>query len=145
MQLPRMTTLRWMVAVAVAEALFTVMYWLCFDGELWMPIFLGFVLLSLVAPFLLVGQSKEAAKRSTVWALRILVPTFLVSAASLTAQGERGFLSNSQGVLTGCFFLILSVGLGYLLAGLRHSLSGRRLRPYRDGNVKPESLDDDLA
>jgi hypothetical protein len=58
MQLPRMTTLRWMVAVAAAEALFTVMYWLCCDSELWGYIVLGSVLLSLVAPILLVGLSK---------------------------------------------------------------------------------------
>jgi hypothetical protein len=145
MQLPRMTTLRWMVAVAAAEALFTVMYWLCCDSELWGYIVLGSVLLSLVAPILLVGLSKEAAGRVTIWALRILVPMLVVSFISLAAQGDRGFLSNSQGVLTGCVFLILSVGLGYLLACLRHALSSRALRPYRGGKVKPESLDDDLA
>jgi hypothetical protein len=145
MQLPRMTTLRWMVAVAAAEALFTVMYWLCCDSELWGYIVLGSVLLSLVAPILLVSLSKEAARRGTIWALRILVPTLVVSFIALAAQGERGFLSNSLGVLNGCVFLILSVGLGYLLACLRHALSSRGLRPYRGGKVKPESLDDDLS
>jgi hypothetical protein len=74
-----------------------------------------------------------------------LVPSLVASFISLAAQGDRGFLSNSQGVLTGCVFLILSVGLGYLLACLRHALSSRGLRPYHGGKVKPESLDDDLA
>jgi hypothetical protein len=145
MQLPRMTTLRWMVAVAATEALFTLMYWLCCDSELWGYILLGCALLSLAAPILLVGLSKEAAGRVTIWALRILVPTLVVSFLSLAAQGDRGFLSNSLGVLTGCVFLILSVGLGYLLACLRHALSNRGLRPHRGGKVKPKSLDDDLA
>ena len=61
------------------------------------------MLLSLAAPIVLVVLSKEAARHATVWALRILVPTFVVGSASLTAQGEHGFLSNSLGVLTGCF------------------------------------------
>src|SRR5262249_9532965 len=123
MRPPRMTTLRWMVVVAVAEALFTVIYWLCCDIELWGDIVLGSMLLSLVAPILLVGLSKDAARRVTVWALHIIAPTFVVSFASLMAQADHGFLSNSQGVLTGCVFLILSVGLGYLLAYLRHAWS----------------------
>ncbi len=146
MRPPRMTTLRWMIVVAAAEALFTVIYWRCCDSMLWGGlIVLGSMVLSLAAPILLVSRSKEAAKRSTVWALRILVPTFVVSFASLAAQGDHGFLSNSQWVLTGCFFLILSVGLGYLLACLRHALSGRGLRDPRGGKIKPELLDDELA
>jgi hypothetical protein len=145
MRPPRMTTLQWMVVVGAAEALFTVIYWRCCDSMLWGLIVLGSMVLSLAAPILLVSRSKEAARRSTVWALRILVPTFVVSFASLTAQGDHGFLSNSQGVLTGCFFLILSVGLGYLLACLRHALSGRGLRGPRGGKVKQELLDDELA
>ena len=145
MRLPPMTTWRWMVVVAAAESLFAVMYWLCCDIELWGYIFLGSMLLSLVTPILLVGLSKDAARRVTVRALRILVPTFVVSFTSLMAQGDRGFLSNSQGVLTGCVFLILSVGLGYLLACLRHAWSCRGLRGSRGGKVKPELLDDELA
>jgi hypothetical protein len=140
-----MTTRWWMIVVAAAESLFTVIYWRCCDSMLWGQIVLGSMLLSLVAPILLVSLSKEAAKRVTVWALRILVPTFVVSFASLTAQGDHGFLSNSQGVLTGCVFLILSVGLGYLLACLRHAWSCRGLRGSRGGKVKPELLDDELA
>jgi hypothetical protein len=136
-----MTTRRWLVVVAAAEALFTVMYWAYCDIKLWMHIILGSLLLSLMAPILLVGLSKEAAGRVSVWALRILVPTLAVSLASLMAQGERGFLSNSQGVATGCAFLILSVGLGYLLARLRHGLCSRRLRGSRGGKVDPESRD----
>ena len=145
MQLPRMTTGRWMIAIAVAEALFTVMCWRYCDSMLFGPIVLCTMLLSLAAPIVLVVLSKEAARHATVWALRILVPTFVVSSASLTAQGEHGFLSNSQGVLTGCFFLILSVGLGYLLACLRHTVSARSLRGPRGGKIKPEFLDDELA
>jgi hypothetical protein len=134
-----------MIVVAAAESLFTVMFWRRWDIELCGHIILGSMVLSLAAPILLVSRSKEAAKRSTVWALRILVPTFVVSFASFTVQGDRGFLSNSQGVLTGCFFLILSVGLGYLLACLRHAWSCRGLRGSRSGKVKPELLDDELA
>jgi hypothetical protein len=47
MQQPRMTTLRWMVTVAAAEALFSVMYWLCCDSELWGYIVLGSALLGI--------------------------------------------------------------------------------------------------
>jgi hypothetical protein len=140
-----MTTWRWMVVVAAAESLFTVMYWLCCDIELWGYIVLGSMLLSLVAPIVLVGLSKHTARRVTVWALRILVPTSVVSFTSLTAQGDHGFLSNSQGVVTGCVFLILSVGLGYLLACLRHAWFCRGLRGFRGGKVEPELLDDELA
>jgi hypothetical protein len=121
------------------------MFWLCCNSELWGFIFLGSVLLSLAAPILLVCLSKEAAGRITIWALRILVPTLVVSLISLAAQGDHGFLSNSQGVLSGCVFLILSVGLGYLLASLRHALSRRGLRPFRGAKVEPESRDDDLS
>jgi hypothetical protein len=134
-----------MVVVAAAEALFTVMCWRGCDIRVWMHIFLGFMLLSLMAPVLLVALSKEAAERGTVWALRILVPTLVVSLASHTAQGERGFLSNSQGVAMGCVFLILSVGLGYLLACLRHAFSTRGLRGSPGGSVDPELLDDEPA
>ena len=125
MQLPRLNTLRWMAAVGAAEAIFVVIYGFCCDGELWGYIVLGSLLLSLVAPILLVGLSNEAAGRVTSCALRTLIPTLVVSSISLAAQGDRGFLSNSQGVLTGCIFLILSVGLGYLLACLRCAFSGR--------------------
>ena len=144
MRLPRITTGLWMAVIAAAEALFTVMCWRCCD-RLFVPIFLCTMLLSLAAPIVLVVLSKEAARHATVWALRILVPTFVVSSASLTAQGEHGFLSNSQGVQIGCFFLILSVGLGYLLACLRHTVSARSLRGPRGGKIKPEFLDDELA
>jgi hypothetical protein len=127
MRLPRMTTRLWMAAVAGAEALFTVIYWGCCNIELWGFIVLGSILLSLVAPILLIWLSKDAARHLTVWTLRILVPTLVVSLASLAVQGEKGFLSNSQGVLTGCVFLIASVGLLYLLACLRHAWSSRGL------------------
>ena len=145
MRLPRMTTGRWMVVITAAEALFTVMCWRCCESMLFGPIVLCTMLLSLVAPVLLVVLSKGSARRVTVWALRILVPTFVVSFTSLMAQGDHGFLSNSQGVLTSCFFLILSVGFGYLLACLRHAWSCRGLRGTRGGKVKPELLDDGLA
>ena len=144
MRSPRITTGHWMAVIAAAEALFTVMCWRCCD-RLFAPIVLCTMLLSLAAPIVLVVLSKEAARHATVWALRILVPTFVVGSASLTAQGEHGFLSNSLGVLTGCFFLILSVGLGYLLACLRHTVSARSLQGPRGGKIKPESLDDELA
>jgi hypothetical protein len=142
MRLPRMTTRRWMVVVAAAEALFTVIYWLGCNIEICGYIVLGSMLLSLLAPILLVALSKDAARQVTVWALRILVPTLVVSFTSLMAQGDHGFLSNSQGVLTGCVFLIVSVGLGYLLACLRYAISSRGLRDFRGGKVKPVSLDD---
>jgi hypothetical protein len=127
MRLPPMTTRLWMAAVAGAEAVFTVIYWRCCNIELWGFIVLGSILLSLVAPILLIWLSKDAARHLTVWTLRILVPTLVVSLASLAAQGEKGFLSNSQGVLTGCVFQIASVGLIYLLACLRHAWSSRGL------------------
>jgi predicted Kef-type K+ transport protein len=136
MRLPRITTGLWMAVIAAAEALFTVMCWRCCD-RLFLPIVLCTMLLSLAAPIVLVVLSKEAARHATVWALRLLVPTFVVSSASLTAQGEHGFLSNSQGVQTGCFFLIL--------ACLRHTVSARSLRGPRGGKIKPEFLDDELA
>jgi hypothetical protein len=145
MRLPRMTSRLWMAAVAAAEALFTVIYWICCNIELWGYIVLGSILLSLVAPILLIGLSKDAARQVTIWILCILVPTLVVSLASLAVQGDQGFLSNSQGVLTGCVFLIASVGLGYLLACSRHSLSSRGLRGSRLGKVKPELLDDEPA
>jgi hypothetical protein len=117
-----------MIAIAVAETLVTAIYWRCCDIMFLGPIFLlGSMLLSLATPLVLVCLSKEAAGRVAVWAVRVLVPTFVVSFASLAAQGDHGFLSNSQGVLTGCLFLILSAGLGYFLASLRHALSGRGL------------------
>jgi hypothetical protein len=131
--------------VAAAEALFTVIYWRCCDIELYWCIVLGSMLLSLAAPILLVGRSKDAARRVTVWALRILVPTFVVSFTSLAAQGDHGLGSNSQGVLTGCVFLILSVGLSYPLACLRHAWACRGLRGSRGGKVKPDLPDDELA
>jgi hypothetical protein len=58
MQLPRMTTLRWMVAVAAAEAVFTVMYWLCCDSELW-----GYIVLGSVLPRW-EGQARISRRRS---------------------------------------------------------------------------------
>ena len=145
MRLPRMTTPRWMVVVAAAEALFTVIYWVCCNIEIWGYIILGSMLFSLVALILLIALSKDAARHATIWALRILVPTLVVSLASLAAQGEQGFLSNSLGVLTGCVFLIASVAFGYLLACLRHALSHRGLRGSRCGKVKPELLGDEPA
>jgi hypothetical protein len=128
MRLPRMTTRRWMAVVAAAEALFTVIYWICSNIELWAYIVLGSMLLSLVAPLLLIGLPKDAARHVTIWTLRILVPTLVISLASLAAQRDQGFLSNSLGVVTGCVFLIASVGLGYLLACLRHALSSQGSR-----------------
>jgi hypothetical protein len=76
-----MTTWRWMVVVAAAESLLTVIYWRCCDIELFWYLVLGSMLLSLVAPILLVSLSKDAARRVTVRALRILVPTSVVSFA----------------------------------------------------------------
>jgi hypothetical protein len=49
MRLPRMTTQFWMCVVAAAEALFTVIYWICCNIALWGYIVLGSTLLSLVA------------------------------------------------------------------------------------------------
>ncbi len=50
MRLPRMTTRLWMVVVAAVEALFTVIYWICCNLELWGYIVLGSMFLSLMAP-----------------------------------------------------------------------------------------------
>ena len=92
------------------------------------------VTLSLVAPILLVAASKDAARHVTVWALRVLSSTLVVSFISLAAQGDRGFLSNSQGVLTGCVFLFLSVGLGNVLAWLPIRCQARVYDPGEVGS-----------
>ena len=83
------------------------------DGISWVTIVGAALALSLCVPIGMALLSPGAAWRLTWWAWLVTIPTILISGLMLVSQGERGFLSNSQGICMGSLLLALSFGVGY--------------------------------
>jgi hypothetical protein len=78
---------------------------------------------SLLVPIGMAFLRPSAARRTAIVAWAVLLPTLAISCGMLASQGERGFLSNSQAVSIGSFFLALSFGFGYGASKIFHTKS----------------------